>query len=69
MQITLAETHATLLSSTKCKVKVESTEEDSIAPRPEELRSIRSTSEGKQISTREIESARENSVSWELKNS
>ena len=32
MQVTLAKTHATLLSSTKGKVKAELTEEDSIAP-------------------------------------
>ena len=33
MQVTLAETHVTLLSSTKGKVKEELTEEDSIEPR------------------------------------
>ena len=69
MRVTLAETHVTLLSSIKGKVKAESTEEDSIVPRPEDLRSIRSTSEGKQKSIREIESAETNSVSQELKNS
>ena len=33
MPVTLEETHVTLLSSIKSKVKEESTEEDSIAPR------------------------------------
>ena len=37
MQVTLEETHVTLLSSTKWKFKGESTEEDSIAPRLEGL--------------------------------
>ena len=69
MQVTLAETLVTLLSSTKGKVKAESTEEDSIGPRLEGLSSIRSTSEEKQKSTREIESARTNSISQELRNS
>ena len=37
MRVTLAETHVTLISSIKGKVKVESTKEDSIAPRIEGL--------------------------------
>ena len=69
MQVTLVETHVTLLSSTKGVVKEESTKEDYIVPRPEDLQSIRSTSEEKKKSTREIESAGTNSVSQEFKNS
>ena len=37
MRVTVAETHVTLLSSIKGKVKVESTEEDSIEPSIEGL--------------------------------
>ena len=37
MEVTLAETHVTLLSSTKGEVMAESNEEDSIAPRLEHL--------------------------------
>ena len=46
MQVTLVETHANLLFSTKGKVKEESTEEYSIALRIEGLESVRSNSEG-----------------------
>ena len=69
MRVTLAETHVTLLSSIKGKVKAESTEEDSIEPRIEGLYSVRSTFEGEKKSTREIEFVGTNSVSQELKNS
>ena len=67
MQVTLAETHVALLSSTKDVVKVESTKEDSIVPRSKGSYSIRSTSEGEQKSTRKIESIGTNSVSQEIK--
>ena len=60
MQVTLVETHVPLLSSTKGVVKEESTKEYSIGPRSYGLSSIRSTSEEKKKSTREIESARTN---------
>ena len=68
MQVTLAETHAALLSSTKGVVKEESTKEDSIVPRPEGSQSVRSTSEENKKSTEEIDSTGTNSVSQELRN-
>ena len=68
MQVTLPETCVTLLSSTKDVVKAESTKEDSIVLRPKGSQSVRSTSEEKQRSTREIESVRTISVSKELRN-
>ena len=69
MHVTLAETHVNLLSSTKGVVKAESTKEDYIVLRPQGSQSVRSTSEGKQRSTREIESVATNSIAQELKNS
>ena len=69
MRVTLAETHGTLLSSTKGIFKEKSSKEDSIFPRPKGSQSIISTSEEEKKSTREIDSPGTNSVSQELSNS